>query len=74
MRALHLGLRVTDLDGSLAFYRAVGYEVIGDVPDTDIGHLTMLKLPLSASSATSSSTSPQPVPTSDVSLRQWRAR
>jgi len=45
MRALHLGLRVTDLDRSLAFYRAVGYEVIGDVPDTDIGHLTMLKLP-----------------------------
>src|SRR3954452_23867157 len=45
MRALHLGLRVADLDRSLAFYRAVGYEVIGDVPDTDIGHLTMLKLP-----------------------------
>jgi lactoylglutathione lyase len=45
MRALHLGLRVTDLDRSLAFYLAVGYEVVGDVPDTDIGHLTMLKLP-----------------------------
>ena len=45
MRALHVGLRVTDLDRSLAFYRAVGYEVIAEVPDTDIGHLTMLKLP-----------------------------
>ena len=45
MRALHLGLRVIDLDRSLAFYRAVGYEVVGDVPNTDIGHLTMLKLP-----------------------------
>jgi len=38
-------LRVTDVDRSLAFYRAVGYEVVGDVPDTDIGHLIMLKLP-----------------------------
>ena len=45
MRALHLGLRVTDLDRSLAFYRAVGYELVVNVPDTDIGHLTMLKLP-----------------------------
>ena len=45
MRALHFGLRVTDLDRSLAFYRAVGYEVVGEVPETDIGHLTMLKLP-----------------------------
>ena len=45
MRTLHLGLRVTDLDRSLAFYRAVGYEVIAEVPGTDIGHLTMLKLP-----------------------------
>ena len=45
MRALHFGLRVIELDRSLAFYRAVGYEVIGEVPETDIGHLTMLKLP-----------------------------
>jgi lactoylglutathione lyase len=45
MRALHLGLRVTDLGRSLAFYRAVGYEVVGEVPETGIGHLTMLKLP-----------------------------
>src|SRR3712207_2067239 len=45
MRTLHLGLRVADLDRSLAFYAAVGYEVEGEVPDTDLGHLTMLKLP-----------------------------
>ena len=45
MRTLHFGLRVTDLDGSLAFYTALGYEVVGEVPDTDIGHLTMIKLP-----------------------------
>jgi len=45
MRTLHLGLRVADLDRSLAFYTAVGYEVVGDVPETDLGHLTMLKLP-----------------------------
>jgi len=45
MRALHIGLRVTDLGRALAFYRAVGYEVIGEVPDTDIGHLVMLQLP-----------------------------
>ncbi|SDG26017.1 lactoylglutathione lyase [Lentzea fradiae] len=45
MRTLHIGLRVADLDRSLAFYRAVGYEVVGAVPDTPIGHLVMLKLP-----------------------------
>ncbi len=45
MRTLHLGLRVADLDRSLAFYTAVGYDVVGEVPDTDIGHLTMIKLP-----------------------------
>jgi lactoylglutathione lyase len=45
MRTLHLGLRVTELDRSLAFYQAVGYEVIGTVPETPIGRLTMLKLP-----------------------------
>jgi lactoylglutathione lyase len=42
---LHFGLRVADLDGSLAFYAAVGYEVVGSVPETPLGHLTMLKLP-----------------------------
>jgi lactoylglutathione lyase len=45
MRTLHLGLRVTDLDRSLAFYTAVGYEVVGRVPETPLGELTMLKLP-----------------------------
>ncbi|OLF17508.1 VOC family protein [Actinophytocola xanthii] len=45
MRTLHVGLRVTDLERSLAFYTAVGYEVVGSVPATPIGHLTMLKLP-----------------------------
>jgi lactoylglutathione lyase len=45
MRTLHFGLRVTDLERSLAFYTAVGYEVVGSVPETGMGHLTMLKLP-----------------------------
>ena len=45
MRTLHFGLRVADLDRSLAFYTAVGYEIVGDVPETGLGHLTMLKLP-----------------------------
>lgn len=45
MRTLHLGLRVGDLQRSLAFYTAVGYEVVGSVPETPLGHLTMLKLP-----------------------------
>src|SRR2546430_9021392 len=41
----HFGLRVADLDGSLAFYTAVGYEIVGNVPETGLGHLTMLRLP-----------------------------
>jgi lactoylglutathione lyase len=45
MRTLHFGLHVADLERSLAFYTAVGYEVVGEVPDTALGHLTMLKLP-----------------------------
>jgi catechol 2,3-dioxygenase-like lactoylglutathione lyase family enzyme len=45
MRNLHFGLRVADLERSLAFYSAVGYEVVGSVPETSFGHLTMLKLP-----------------------------
>ena len=45
MRTLHFGLHVTDLERSLAFYRALGYQVVGDVPETGMGHLTMLKLP-----------------------------
>jgi lactoylglutathione lyase len=42
---LHFGLRVADLDRSLAFYAALGYEVVGEVPDSPLGRLTMLKLP-----------------------------
>jgi len=45
MRMLHLGLRVTDLDRSLAFYTALGYAELGRVPDTPVGSLTMLQLP-----------------------------
>src|ERR1022692_3186416 len=45
MRTLHFGLRVADLDRSLAFYAAVGYEIVGNVPETGLGHLTMLRLP-----------------------------
>jgi lactoylglutathione lyase len=45
MRTLHFGLRVADLDRSLAFYTAVGYEVVGTVPETAFGQLTMLQLP-----------------------------
>jgi lactoylglutathione lyase len=44
MRTLHFGMRVTDLDRSLAFYTAVGYEIVGSVPETPLGQLTMLKL------------------------------
>ncbi|MGY1603996.1 VOC family protein [Geodermatophilus sp. SYSU D00815] len=45
MRTLHLGLRVADRERSLTFYTALGYEVVGEVPATPLGHLTMLKLP-----------------------------
>ena len=45
MRTLHFGLRVIDLERSLAFYTAIGYEIVGRVPDTPMGQLTMLKLP-----------------------------
>jgi len=45
VRTLHVGLRVADAERALAFYTAVGYEVVGRVPDSPAGHLTMLKLP-----------------------------
>jgi lactoylglutathione lyase len=45
MRTLHVGLRVADLERSLGFYTLLGYEVVGTVPETDIGDLTMLQLP-----------------------------
>ena len=45
MRTLHVGLRVTELDRSLDFYTSLGYEMVGTVPETELGTLTMLKLP-----------------------------
>ena len=42
---LHLGLRVSDLDQSLAFYTALGYVELGCVPEIEFGSLTMLQLP-----------------------------
>ena len=45
MRTLHIGLRVADLERSLTFYTGLGYEVLGSVPETEFGSLTMLKLP-----------------------------
>ena len=44
MRTLHVGLRVANLDRSLSFYAALGYEVVGRVPETPLGELVMLKL------------------------------
>jgi lactoylglutathione lyase len=45
MRTLHFGLRVADRERSLGFYAALGYEVVGSVPGTSMGDLTMIKLP-----------------------------
>jgi lactoylglutathione lyase len=45
MRTLHAGLRVSDLERSLAFYTAVGYTVAGTVQGTPSGSLSMLQLP-----------------------------
>ena len=45
IRALHVGVRVSDLGRSLAFYTAVGYTVIGTVKGMASGSLTMLRLP-----------------------------
>jgi lactoylglutathione lyase len=45
MRTLHVGLRVADLERSLSFYANLGYEQVGTVPETELGSLTMLKLP-----------------------------
>src|SRR5215208_3827645 len=45
MRTLHVGLRVADLERSIAFYTSIGYEVLGGVPATELGTLRMLKLP-----------------------------
>ena len=45
MRTLHVGLRVEHLQRSLDFYTTLGYEVVGTVPETALGTLTMLMLP-----------------------------
>jgi lactoylglutathione lyase len=45
MRTLHVGLRVADPERSIAFYVSLGYEVLGGAPGTELGTLTMLKLP-----------------------------
>ena len=45
MRTLQFGLKVADRETSVAFYVVLGFEVVGEVPDSPIGHLTMLKLP-----------------------------
>ncbi|MGY1694530.1 MULTISPECIES: VOC family protein [unclassified Geodermatophilus] len=37
MRTLHVGLRVADPDRAVAFHTAVGYEVVGRVPDSPAG-------------------------------------
>ena len=34
MRTLHFSVRVSDPDRSLAFYQALGYEVVGRVADS----------------------------------------
>jgi lactoylglutathione lyase len=44
MRTLNIGLYITDSDRSLVFYSALGFEVVGRVPGSPIGDLTMLKL------------------------------
>jgi lactoylglutathione lyase len=44
MRMLHLGLRVSELDRSLAFYTAFGYLKVGHVSESAFGTLTMLQL------------------------------
>ena len=41
MRTLHVGVRVTDLDRSLAFYESVGYEVVGSVPRPAAGEVEL---------------------------------
>jgi catechol 2,3-dioxygenase-like lactoylglutathione lyase family enzyme len=45
MRTLHIGFRVVDLERALTFYTALGYTVLGSVPYTESGSLTMLRLP-----------------------------
>jgi lactoylglutathione lyase len=48
---LRVGLRVSDLQRSLAFYTAVGYTVVGTVEETAFGSLTILTSPRLVSAA-----------------------
>ena len=45
MRTLHTSYRVTDLEASLEFYSALGYEQVGRVDLGEGASLTMLKFP-----------------------------
>src|SRR3954451_12467387 len=45
MKTLFVGYRVTDLDRSLDFYTALGYEELGRVEVGDGSHLAILKFP-----------------------------
>lgn len=45
MRTLHTAYRVTDLDVSLAFYAALGYQMIGHVDLDDGATLNVLRFP-----------------------------
>jgi lactoylglutathione lyase len=45
VKTLHFGLRVVDPERSLAFYTGLGYEVVGRVPGSSVGDLSMIKLP-----------------------------
>jgi lactoylglutathione lyase len=38
-------MRVQELERSIGFYTVLGYEVVGTVPGTEFGSLTMLQLP-----------------------------
>jgi lactoylglutathione lyase len=44
MSTLQVALRVADRDAAVTFYEALGYELIGEVAESPLGHLTMLKL------------------------------
>ncbi|MFL1376532.1 MULTISPECIES: VOC family protein [unclassified Nocardiopsis] len=45
MRMLHLGLRVTDLERSLAFYTGLGYVELGRLPDDPFVSLELVHDP-----------------------------
>ena len=49
MRTLHVGLRVANLESSIAFYTALGYKVLGEVPTTEFGSLTCSSFPVTSS-------------------------